>query len=46
MRFEVLEQQVSTIFGMPFLEATNPVINWKKKSIKIKHKGKFYDVPT
>jgi hypothetical protein len=24
MRFEVLDENISTIFGMPFLEATNP----------------------
>jgi hypothetical protein len=31
---------------MPFLEVTNPQINWKRKTIKIKYKGKLVDIPT
>lgn len=28
LRFEILDENVSIIFGMPFLEAANPIINW------------------
>ena len=38
-RFEILDADVSTILSMPFLESANPIINWKKKSVRIKHKG-------
>ena len=42
----MLDETVNTILGMPFLEATNPIINWKTKQIKIKYKGKLYTIPT
>jgi hypothetical protein len=37
---------MATILGMPFLESVNPRVNWKKKSVQIKHKGKLHDVTT
>lgn len=46
LRFEILEADISTILGMPFLEATNPQINWKARTLKIKHKGRLVDIPT
>lgn len=45
-RFEILNEEVATILGMPFLECTNPNINWRRKTLKIKHKGKLVEVPT
>lgn len=45
MRFEVLDEKVSVILGMPFLEATNPHINWKRKTLKVKYRGKLFDIP-
>ena len=45
-RFEVLTEGVATILGMPFLECTNPMINWKRKQMRIKYKGKLVEVPT
>jgi hypothetical protein len=46
LRFEVLDEQVATILGMPFLEIANPHINWKRKTIKIKYRGKLMEIPT
>ncbi len=46
LRFELLNAEVTTILGMPFLEAANPQINWKAKSVKIKHRGKLINIPT
>ena len=46
MRFEILDADVATIFGMPFLELANPQINWQTKTIKIKHKGRLIEIPT
>ncbi len=37
---------MATILGMPFLECTNPNINWRRKTMRIKYKGKFVEVPT
>jgi hypothetical protein len=28
-RFEVLDAEVATILGMPFLRTCNPIINWR-----------------
>jgi hypothetical protein len=42
----VLDATVNTILGMPFLEGTNPIINWKNKTIRIKYKGKLFAIPT
>ena len=42
----MLNETVNTILGMPFLESTNPIINWKTKLIKIKYKGKLFTIPT
>jgi predicted aspartyl protease len=30
-RFEIIDGEVATILGMPFLECINPHINWRKK---------------
>ncbi len=42
----MLNEEVATILGMPFLECTNPNINWRRKTMRIKYKGKFVEVPT
>lgn len=31
---------------MPFLETANPQINWKKKTLKVKYKGRLLEIPT
>ncbi len=46
LRFEILSADVATILGMPFLEVCNPQINWKRKTVKIKHRGKLVNIPT
>ncbi len=46
LRFEILSEDIAIILGMPFLEVANPQINWKQKSIKIKHKGRLINIPT
>lgn len=46
MRFEILDAEVATIFGMPFLELANPQINWQTKTLKIKHRGRLIEIPT
>jgi hypothetical protein len=46
LRFEILNADVAVILGMPFLEACNPTINWKLKTISIKHKNRIFSVPT
>ena len=46
LRFEILNEDVAIILGMPFLEVANPHINWKTKTIRIKYKGRLVPVPT
>jgi hypothetical protein len=46
LRFEILDADVATILGMPFLETCNPIINWKRKTIAIKHKNRVINIPT
>lgn len=42
----MLNEKVATILGMPFLKCTNPNIDWRRKTFKIKYKGKNVEVPT
>ena len=45
--FDLLgDADVACILGMPFLEICNPQINWKQKTIRIKHKGRLIIIPT
>ncbi len=46
LRFEILTEDVAVILGIPFLEVANPQINWKQKTIKIKHRGHLISLPT
>lgn len=46
LRFEVLDCEVHTILGMPFLEQYNPKINWTQKTIKLPYKQRWIDIPT
>lgn len=46
LRFEVLDCDVHTILGMPFLEEYNPKINWTHKTIKLPYKQRWIEVPT
>lgn len=46
LRFEILEADVSTILGMPFLETCNPKIDWRKRTMQIKYKTRLIDIPT
>ena len=46
LRFEILDADVAIILGMPFLEACNPIINWKLKTMSIKHKNRVISIPT
>lgn len=45
-RFEILNAEITTIFGMPFLEAYNPIIDWKAKTVQIPTKNGVTNLPT
>lgn len=35
LQFEVIDAEIPAILGIPFLEQVNPIINWKKKLLKV-----------
>lgn len=45
LQFEVLDVDVQTILGMPFLENVNPTIDWVNKTIKVKHFANTLHLP-
>lgn len=45
-RFEILNADISTIFGMPFLEEYNPQIDWTNKVVLVPTKHGVTTIPT
>ena len=33
-------------FGLPWLVATNPRLDWAKRTLSVKHKGRWIPLPT
>ena len=42
----MLDLAFDVVFGLPWLVATNPRLDWASRTLSVKHKGRWILLPT